>query len=93
MPEVLKEGYLDVYDGIQSKVVSTTRFDENSDLSTAYLGRSDRAKCEKTRSRRSISHIRTGIYIRQVVRWNRVSIAIRYRHKQVIHGKILLYLL
>ena len=39
MPEVLKEEYLDVYDGIQSEVVSTTRFDENLDLSTAYLGR------------------------------------------------------
>ena len=31
-PEVLKEEYLDVYDGIQSVVVSTTRFDENSDI-------------------------------------------------------------
>ena len=38
MLEVLKEEYLDVYDGIQSEVVSTTRFDENSDLSTMYLG-------------------------------------------------------
>ena len=36
MPEVLREEYLDVYDGIQSEVVSTTMFDENSDLSTTY---------------------------------------------------------
>ena len=34
MPEVLKEEYLDVDDGIQSEVVNTTRFDENLDLST-----------------------------------------------------------
>ena len=45
--EVLKEEYLDVHDGIQSEVVSTTRFDENSDLSSMYLCRSDRAKCDK----------------------------------------------
>ena len=30
MPEVLREEYLDMYDGIQSEVVSTTRFNENS---------------------------------------------------------------
>ena len=36
MPEKLKEEYLDIYDGIQSEVLSTTRFDENSDLSTTY---------------------------------------------------------
>ena len=28
-----------MYKGIQSEVISTTRFDENSDLSTTYLGR------------------------------------------------------
>ena len=47
MPEVLKEEYLDMYDGIHLEIVSTTRFDENSDLSTTYLGRSDRAKHDK----------------------------------------------
>ena len=39
-----------MYDGIQSEVVSTTRFDENSGLSTTYLGRSDRAKCDKLKA-------------------------------------------
>ena len=47
MPEVLREEYLDMYDRIQSEVVNTTRFNENLDLSTAYLGRSDRAKRDK----------------------------------------------
>ena len=27
-----------MYEGIQSEVISTTTFDENSDLSTIYLG-------------------------------------------------------
>ena len=52
MLEVLKEEYLDVYDGIQLEVVST-RFDENSDLSTMYIGRSDRAKCDKLKAEES----------------------------------------
>ena len=33
-PDILKEEYLNVYEGIQSEIVNTTRFDENSDLST-----------------------------------------------------------
>ena len=32
------EEYLDIYEGVKSEIVDTTRFDENSDLSTTYLG-------------------------------------------------------
>ena len=35
----LQDEYLDVYEGIQSDVVSSSRFEENSDISTTYLGR------------------------------------------------------
>ena len=31
--------YLHIYDGVKSEVLCTTKFDENSDLSTMYLGR------------------------------------------------------
>ena len=33
-PEKLKGEYLDMYKGIQSEVISTTGFDDNSNLST-----------------------------------------------------------
>ena len=35
----LQEEYLDVYEGIQSDIVSSSRFNENSDISMTYLGR------------------------------------------------------
>ena len=35
----VQDEYLDVYEGIQSDIVSSSRFDENSDISTTYLGR------------------------------------------------------
>ena len=38
-PVKLKGEYLDMYEVIQSEVISTTRFDKNSNLSTKYLGR------------------------------------------------------
>ena len=39
IPENLQEEYLDVYEGIQSDIVSSNRFDKNSNISTSYLGR------------------------------------------------------
>ena len=83
-----------LYDGIQSEVVSTTRFDENSDLSGMYLGRSDRAKCDKLKAEESFLHIRTGIYIRQVVRWNmECQLLLDTGTNKSYHVKILLYTL
>ena len=37
-PENLKAEYLDVYEGIYIEVISTNRYDENTDISTTYLG-------------------------------------------------------
>ena len=41
-PQKLQEEYMDIYEGIHSEVVSSNRFDKNSDLSTTYLGRVDK---------------------------------------------------
>ena len=30
-----------MYEGVQSEVLNTTRFDKSSDLSTTYVGRTD----------------------------------------------------
>ena len=37
-PGKLKSDYLDVYEGVDAKVISTNRFDEDTDLSPTYLG-------------------------------------------------------
>ena len=39
MPQKLQEEYMDIYEGIHSEIVSSNRFDENSDVSTTYLGK------------------------------------------------------
>ena len=51
--DILKEEYLDIYEGIQSEIVNTTRFNENSDLSTTYLGTSDRSKNDTLKAEES----------------------------------------
>ena len=37
-PDILKSKYLDVYEGVYTEMVYTNKFNENSDLSTTYLG-------------------------------------------------------
>ena len=37
-PQKLQEEYMEIYEGIYSDIVSSNRFDENSDISTTYLG-------------------------------------------------------
>ena len=38
-----------MYEVVQLEVISTVRFDENSDLSTTYLGRIDMTRVSKIR--------------------------------------------
>ena len=38
-PQKLQEEYMDIHEGIHSDIVSSNRFNENSDMSTTYLGR------------------------------------------------------
>ena len=40
-PDITKARYLDVYEDIYAEMVYASKFDENSDLSTTYLGQAD----------------------------------------------------
>ena len=53
---VLNEEYLEICEGIQSEIMSTTRFDESSDLSTTYLGKSDRSKMKNVKQKSLFPH-------------------------------------
>ena len=44
---------MDVYEGIQSEIVSTTRFGENSTLSTTYLGRTSKENKDRLGAKES----------------------------------------
>ena len=38
-PEIMRSNYLDMYEGVYTDVVYTKRYDESSDLSMTYLGK------------------------------------------------------
>ena len=44
-----------MYEGVQSEVLNTTMFDENSDLSMTYLGRMDLTRANKIREEEKFS--------------------------------------
>ena len=57
-PQKLQEEYMDIYEGIHSDIVSSNRFDENSNISTTYLGRIENKESQdKLKDRRIISYI------------------------------------
>ena len=60
MPGILREEYLDVYKGIQSEILSTTRFDENSDLIATYLAKADKSKNNKFKAEDSFPILEQG---------------------------------
>ena len=52
-PQKLQEEYMDIYEGIHSEVVSSNRFDKNSNMSTTYLGRVDKENQHKLKAEES----------------------------------------
>ena len=53
MPQRLQEAYMDIYEGIHSEIVSSYRFDKNSDLSTIYLGKVNKENQHKLKAEES----------------------------------------
>ena len=75
-PEKLRGDYLYMYEGIQSEVTSTTRFDDNSDLSTTYLDRIDITRESKIKPEKKIPISEQMVYNRKIIKWNRMSYTI-----------------
>ena len=48
-PETMKSNHLDMYEGVHTDVICTNRFDESSDLSTTYLGKTTVTRDTKIR--------------------------------------------
>ena len=58
--ETLKTNYLDLYEDIHAEMIYTNRFDENSDLSTTYLGQTKMKRDMKIKAEEKFPIIRQG---------------------------------
>ena len=63
----LMEEYLDRYEGVKSEILNMTRFDENSDLSMTYLGKSNMTSTDKMAVEERFSITEQGYYSRQAI--------------------------
>ena len=66
-PEIMKSRYIDVYDNIYAEVVTTSRFDENVDLSMMYLGRIDMKRDEVMKAEESFPISEQGFVMGKLV--------------------------
>ena len=53
--EKLESDYLDVYDGVYVEVISTNRFDEDTYLSTTFLGQVDMSRKTEVKAEESFA--------------------------------------
>ena len=60
-PDVTKARYLDVYEDVYAEMVSASKFDENSDLSTTYLGQTNTPEKPKSRLRKDFPSLVKGL--------------------------------
>ena len=49
-PDITKARYLDIYEDVYAEMVYASKFDENSDLSTIYLGKADMTRNTKIKA-------------------------------------------
>ena len=64
----LQAEYLDVYEGIQLDIVSSSRFDENSDISMTYLGKIGHKESQnKLKAEESFPISEKWLYLRQII--------------------------
>ena len=75
----LQTEYLDVHEGVQSDIVSSSRFNENSDISMTYLGKTGQEESQdKLKTEESFPISENG-YFRKVTRWYEMSVTIGHR--------------
>ena len=61
--EIMKSRYMNVYDDVCAEVIMTSRFDENVDLSTMYLGRKDMKREKVMKTEESLPILEQGFII------------------------------
>ena len=77
--ETLKTKYLDLYEDVYVDMVYTNRFDENSDLSTTYLGQTKMTRDTKIKAEESFPITGKGFTLGKLLDGTWMSDFARYR--------------
>ena len=85
----LKANYLDIYEGVYAEVVSTNRFDEDTDISTTYLGQVNMTRDTEVKAEESFPITARGYTRGQLLDGTDCEILIDTGAEQVLYVKIL----
>ena len=83
----LRGDYLDMYEGIQLEVISTIRFDKNSDLTTRYLGRIDTTRASKFKAEEKFPISEQGYMIEKLLERTEYQILLGIRASKSFMSK------
>ena len=92
VPQNLWEEYLDVYEGIQSDVVSSSRIDENFDISTTYSHKIEHKEGqEKLKAEESFLISENGYTLGRLLDGTKCQLLLDTGTSKSFHVKIILY--
>ena len=83
----LREEYLDRYEGITSEILNTTKFDENSGLSTTYLGKSHMTQEDRLTIEEKFTITEKGYMVGKLLDSTECQILLDTGAKQIIKSK------
>ena len=88
--DILKSKYLDVYEGVYAEMVYANKFNENSDLSTTYLGQTKMTRDTKIKAEENFLLLvkdlpQENYWMAQNVKF------VGHRCHKVLHVKVLLF--
>ena len=90
-PDFTKPRYLDVYEGVYAEMMYANKFNENSDLSTTYLGQIGMKRDTKIKAEERFPITGQGFASGKLLDGNRMSNSIKHRCYKVIHVEVVLF--
>ena len=90
-PDITKARYLDIYEDIYAEIVYASKFDENSDLSTTYLGQTEMTRDTKIKAEERFPITGQGFASGKLLDGTECQILLDTGGYKVIHVKIVLF--
>ena len=88
-----REEYLDRYEGVKTEIVDTTGFNENSDLSTTYLGRIDMTLDKDLMVEQRFPISKSGYMVGKLLDRTECQILLDTKVSQIFHVQIIFFTL
>ena len=83
---------MDIYEGIHSEIVSSNRFDENSDINTTYLGKiENRESQDKLKSEESFPISENGYTLGRLLDGTKCQLLLDTGASKILYVKIILH--